>query len=75
MLSGIMIGITASDKMSYGKILIIVAYTFAILGCTTERTNELEGKYGHWKYRGSSTFKQIFQCVDPFKPHQDQKCE
>ena len=75
MLSGIMIETTLNDKMSYGKILIIVAYTFAILGCTTERTNELEGKYGHWKYRGSSTFKQIFQCVDPFKPHQDQSCK
>jgi len=75
MLSGIMIGITASDKMSYGKILIIVAYTFAILGCTTERTNELEGKYGHWKYKGSSTFPQVFQCVQEFKPHQNKECE
>ena len=70
-----MIGITISDKMSYGKIIIIVAYTFAILGCTTERTNELEGKYGHWKYRGSSTFPQIFQCVETFKPHQNKECE
>ena len=70
-----MTGITISDKMSYGKILIIVAYTFAILGCTTERTNELEGKYGHWKYRGSSTFPQIFQCVETFKPHKNKECE
>ena len=75
MLSGIMIETTLNDKMSYGKILIIVAFTFAILGCTPERTNDLEDKYGHWKYRGSSTFKQIFQCVDPFKPHQNQPCE
>ena len=70
-----MTGITISDKMSYGKIIIIVASAVAILGCTTERTNELEGKYGHWKYRGSSTFPQIFQCVDRFKPHQDEPCE
>ena len=70
-----MIGITASDKMSYGKIIIIVASAVAILGCTTERTNDLEGKYGHWKYTGSSTFKQIFQCVDKFKPHQDKQCK
>ena len=70
-----MIGITISDKMSYGKIIIIVASAIAILGCTTERTNDLEGKYGHWKYRGSSTFPQIFQCVDRFKPHQDEPCE
>ena len=74
MLSGIMTG-TLNDKMFYGKILIIVACTITILGCTTERTNDLEGKYGHWKYRGSSTFPQIFQCVDRFKPHQDQPCE
>ena len=75
MLSGIMIEATLNDKMSYGKILIIVACTIAILGCTTERKHELEGKYGHWKYRGSSTFPQIFQCVDRFKPHQDEPCE
>ena len=70
-----MTGITISDKMSYGKIIIIVASTVAILGCTTKGTNDLEGKYGHGKYRGSSTFPQIFQCVDKFKPHQDQPCE
>ena len=70
-----MIGITISDKMSYGKITFIVAWTIAILVCTTERKHELEGKYGHWKYRGSSTFPQIFQCVDKFKPHQNQECE
>ena len=63
------------DKMSYGKILIIVAYTIAILGCTTEGTSKSKAKYGHWIYRGSSTFNQIFQCVDKFKPHQDKKCE
>ena len=75
MLSGIMIEATLNDKMSYGKILIIVACTIAILGCTTERTNELEGKYGHWKYKGSSTFPQVFQCVQEFKPHQNKECE
>ena len=75
MLSGIMIGITASDKMSYGKILIIVACTITILGCTTERTSKLEGQYGHWKYKGSSTFPQVFQCVQEFKPHQNKQCE
>ena len=66
---------TLSNKMSYGKIIIIVAVAFAILGCITEGTSKLEGKYGHWKYRGSSTFPQIFQCVDRFKPHQDQPCK
>ena len=53
--------------------LMIIA--FLLIGCSSKSTNELEGKYGHWKYRGSSTFKQIFQCVDPFKPHQDQSCK
>ena len=75
MLSGIMIEATLNDKMSYGKILIIVAFTITILGCTTERKHELEGKYGHWKYRGSSTFPQVFQCVETFKPHQNKECE
>ena len=70
-----MTGITISDKMSYGKIIIIVASAVAILGCTTERKHELEGKYGHWKYRGSSTFPQVFQCVETFKPHQNKECE
>ena len=74
MLSGIMIGQTLSDKMFYGKI-IIVACTFAILGCTTERTDDLKGKYGHWKFKGSSTFPQVFQCVETFKPHQNKECE
>ena len=52
-----------------------MAFTFAILGCTPERTNDLEGKYGHWKYKGSSTFPQVFQCVQEFKPHQNKECE
>ena len=66
---------TLSNKMSYGKIIIIVAVAFAILGCTTEGTSKLEGKYGHWIYRGSSTFPQVFQCVETFKPHQNKQCE
>ena len=75
MLSGIMIEATLNDKMSYGKILIIVACTITILGCTTERKHDLEGKYGHWIYSGSSTFPQVFQCVETFKPHQNKECE
>ena len=74
MLSGITTGLL-NDKMFYGKIIIIVAFTFAILGCTTERKHDLEGKYGHWKYKGSSTFPQVFQCVQEFKPHQNKQCE
>ena len=70
-----MTGITISDKMSYGKIIIIVASAVAILGCTTERTDDLKGKYGHWKFKGSSTFPQVFQCVETFKPHQNKECE
>ena len=74
MLFGTMRGMIREDRMFYVKTLIIIAIAFTILGCTTERKHDLEGKYGHWKYRGSSTFKQIFQCVDKFKPHQDQEC-
>jgi len=63
------------DKSTYGKIFIIMAITFAIFGCTTEKPSKLEGKYGHWIYRGSSTFDQIFQCVELFKPHKNKECD
>ena len=63
------------DKSTYGKIFIIMAITFAIFGCTTEETSKTEPKYGHWIYRGSSTFDQIFQCVEIFEPHQNKECE
>ena len=53
----------------------LVMIALVLIGCSSKSTNELEGNYGHWKYRGSSTFPQIFQCVDKFKPHQDQECE
>ena len=53
----------------------LVMIALVLIGCSNKSTNELEGNYGHWKYRGSSTFPQIFQCVDKFKPHQDQECE
>ena len=69
-----MIGLTLKDRMSYGKI-IIVAFTFAILGCTTEGTSKTKATYGHWIYRGSSTFNQVFQCVEEFEPHQNKECE
>ena len=75
MLSGTMSEVTREDRMFYVKILIIMAFTFTILGCTTEGTSKLEGKYGHWKYKGSSTFPQVFQCVQEFKPHQNKQCE
>ena len=75
MLSGIMKGITINDRMSYGKIIIIVAFTFAILGCTTEGTSTKKGRFGHWIYSGSSTFPQVFQCVETFKPHKNTECE
>ena len=63
------------DKSTYGKIFIIVAVTFILFGCTTEETSKTKPKYGHWIYRGSSTFDQIFQCVETFKPHQNKECE
>ena len=73
MLSGIMTGLL-NDRMFYGKI-IIVAFTFAILGCTTEGTSKTKGTYGHWIYRGSSTFNQVFQCVEEFAPHKNKECK
>jgi len=67
-----MIGITLSDKMSYGKIFIMAFTVTVLFGCTGTTSEDL---YGHWIYRGSSTFKQVFQCVDKFEPHQNKECE
>jgi len=64
-----------NDRITYGKVLIIVAFTFAILGCTTEGTSKTKGTYGHWIYRGSSTFNQVFQCVEEFAPHKNKECK
>jgi hypothetical protein len=64
---------TENDRMFYGKIIIIMAFTVTVFGCTG--TSKKEGLYGHWIYRGSSTFKQVFQCVDKFEPHQNHECE
>jgi len=52
-----------------------MAIAFAILGCTTEGTGTSKTKYGHWKFKGSSTFEQRFQCVQEFKPHQNKQCD
>ena len=53
----------------------ILMFAFMLIGCSSKEVGSMEGMFGHWKYRGSSTFPQIFQCVDKFKPHQDQPCE
>jgi hypothetical protein len=60
--------------MFYGKILIIVAFTVAVLGCTNEGTSQKKATFGHWVDRGSSTFTHRFQCVDEFPPHQNKEC-
>ena len=46
-----------------------------LIGCTTEGTSKTKATYGHWIYRGSSTFNQVFQCVEEFAPHQNKECE
>ena len=46
-----------------------------LIGCSSKEAATNEGKYGHWKYRGSSTFPQIFQCVEEFKPYQNKECK
>ena len=56
--------------MKYYLLIIVLV----LIGCTPEGTSQKEAKYGHWIFRGSATFKQIFQCVDEFKPHQNQEC-
>ena len=62
-----------NDRMFYVKIFIMAFTVTVLFGCTG--TNTKEGLYGHWIYRGSSTFPQIFQCVDKFEPHQNHECE
>jgi len=52
-----------------------VIIALVLIGCSSKEVRPMEGMFGHWKYRGSSTFPQIFQCVDRFKPHQDQPCK
>ena len=49
--------------------------TLVLIGCTTEGTSKTKATYGHWIYRGSSTFNQVFQCVEEFEPHQNKECE
>ena len=74
MFSGTTTG-TISGKMFYGKFLIVVLFTIIVLGCTNETTSTSKEKFGHWKYKGSSTFEQRFQCVQYFMPRQNINCE
>ena len=53
-----------------GRIIKLFIIVFMLMGCTSIK----EGKYGHWIFRGSSTFNQVFQCVEEYKPHQDKEC-
>ena len=46
-----------------------------LIGCTNEKTSTSKEKFGHWKYKGSSTFEQRFQCVQQFMPRQNINCE
>ena len=74
MFSGTTTG-TISGKMFYGKFLIVLVFTITVLGCTNEKTSTSKEKFGHWKYKGSSTFEQRFQCVEKFMPRQNIQCE
>ena len=51
----------------------LIMIALILLGCSSKGTST-EGKYGHWIFRGSSTFPQMFQCVDKLEPHQDKEC-
>ena len=53
----------------------LIMIALILIGCSNKGTSTKEGLYGHWKYRGSSTFPQVFQCVETFKPHQNKECE
>ena len=51
----------------------LIMIALILIGCSSKETST-ERKYGHWIFRGSSTFQQMFQCVDKYKPHQDKEC-
>ena len=48
----------------------ILMFVLMLIGCSASTT-----KLGYWLDRGSSTFTGIYQCVEPFKPHQNIECE
>ena len=52
-------------------VMLLALYSCANDGATTSKAKY----YGHWKYKGSSTFEQRFQCVEQFMPRQNINCE
>ena len=53
----------------------VLMFALMLIGCTNEKTSTSKEKFGHWKYKGSSTFEQRFQCVQQFMPRQNINCE
>jgi len=41
-----------------------------LTGCTVPA----DTLFGHWMERGSSTFTNRFQCVEPFQPFKNKEC-
>ena len=54
--------------------IFLVIIALVLIGCSSKEVRSMEGMFGHWKYRGSSTFPQIFQCVEPFTPYRNKEC-
>jgi len=50
----------------------LLMIAFILLSCSSKEIGK--ATYGHWIYRGSSTFQQVFQCVEEFPPHQNKEC-
>ena len=57
-----------------GKLWMLVML-LALYSCANDGSSTSKAKYGHWKYKGSSTFEQRFQCVEQFMPRQNINCE
>ena len=54
----------------------MLAVVFSFCACANDGASTSKAKYyGHWKYKGSSTFEQRFQCVEQFMPRQNKQCE
>jgi len=53
----------------------ILIIALVLIGCSIKEVGSKQGLFGHWRYKGSSTFPQVFQCVETFKPHKNTECE
>ena len=52
----------------------IFMFALILIGCSSKEVGSMGGMFGHWKYRGSNTLPQVFQCVESFTPYRNKEC-